>query len=301
MHQTKRRGTDLWQVGIVHRPMGDLLTPGALAAADITWLPSQRSFAFLADPFGLWHEGELTVFVEAYDYRTKRGEIYYYRYDEAWNMTGTGVALRSPHHLSYPQIIRDGDEIYMLPEAHRSGTLTLYRAERFPDQWTPVSTLLDLPAIDASVIRHQNRWWMFFTLPGPDRRAFRELHLAYADALTGPWTLHAANPVRLAQDSARPGGAPFVHDGELYLPTQDCTHSYGDAVIMLRIDTLTTEAFEAVSVIRLGPEGLNPYYADGLHTISACGEVTLIDVKRIDHSPRRWIDLERKLRRVFGR
>ncbi|MEI9904226.1 MAG: hypothetical protein WDN06_09755 [Asticcacaulis sp.] len=49
--------------------------------------------------------------------------------------------MRQPYHLSYPSLIRDGGEIYMLPEAHRSGKLTLYRAERFPDRWAPAADI----------------------------------------------------------------------------------------------------------------------------------------------------------------
>ena len=297
-----KSATELWQVGIVRQPRGDLLASGMLAQADVLWLPDPGPFRFNADPFGIAKDGGFTVFVEALDYRVKRGEIHYYQYDQAWKFVARGVALRAPFHLSYPTILRDGDAIYMLPEAHKSGKLTLYRAMRFPDQWEPVATLLDLPAIDASVVHYENRWWMFFALPGPNGRALRELHVAYADALTGPWQLHPANPVREAHDSARPGGLPFLHEGALHLPVQDCTHSYGQALNLLRIDTLTPNDFAATLTAHLSPAGMHPQYADGLHTLSGEGNVSLIDVKRLDRSPGRgWINLQRRLRRFVHR
>ena len=296
-----QRVTELWHVGIAHAPIGALLAPGALARTRITWLPPQRNFTFIADPFAVTRDGVTSVFVEALDYRRKRGEIHYYQYDAEWNLLSKGVALRERSHLSYPFLIEDGGETYMLPEAHRSGRLTLYRAERFPDRWVQVKVLMEQPAIDASVIRHGGKWWMFYALPGPDGRAMRELHVAHADMLTGPWTPHTGNPVRSGLCSARPGGTPFVHEGTLHLPVQDCTEDYGKAVQVLRVDTLTTEAFSASPVARFTADGLYDAYTDGLHTLSACGAVTVLDVKRSYGSPkRRVIDITRKLRKALG-
>ena len=45
----------------------------------------------------------------------------------------------------------------------------------------------------------------------------------------------------------------------------------------------------------------HPGFLSGLHTMSACGEFTLIDVKRIDRSRhRQWLDWKRRVRRWFG-
>lgn len=257
-------------------------------------------FSFLADPFGIWREGSFTVFVEKMDYRTKHGEIHFCTYDHNWELVDTGLALRTPTHISYPQIIEDGGNVYMMPEAYRSGKLTLYKAERFPDLWTPVADLLDIPAIDASVVKFRGTWWMFYALPGENKRALRELYVAYADSLTGPWHQHAMNPVRNAMDSARPSGTPFEYNGALYVPTQNSTTHYGEAINLLKIDTLTPTEFTASVAKNLLPEGLHPHFKDGLHTLSACGDVTLIDVKKIDRShTRRFVNMERRIRRLL--
>jgi hypothetical protein len=248
------------------------------------------------------HDGRFTVLVEAYDYRNKRGEIHYYTYDADWRPAAWGVALKQAFHLSYPQLIRHNGAIYMLPEAHRSGRLTLYRAVDFPTVWAPQADLLDRPAIDASVFMHDGRWWMAYSLPGADNRAMRELHLACAPDLLGPWTPHAGNPVRTGLDASRPGGQPVILDGVVHLPMQDCNEGYGVGLNLLRIDDLTPDRFAATVVRHFTPQGLHPRFGDGLHTLSGDGDVTLIDVKRLDDAPGRWrIDLRRRVGRLLRR
>ena len=189
----------------------------------------------------------------------------------------------------------------MLPEGYRSGCLTLYRCVRFPDRWEPAHRILDVPAIDATVVRHDGKWWMFHALPGPEDRAMRELHVVFADTLTGPWTQHPANPVRSGFHASRPGGTAFEANGALHLPIQDCAGTYGAAINLLRIDTLTTDAFEASVVRRFEAADLLTGYADGFHTLSGCGDTTFIDVKRIQRSATEgWIRTQYKVRRLLG-
>lgn len=291
--------TDLWHVGILPRTIDTLVdTP---TVEDTIWLPAPGNFRFIADPFGVWRDGLLWVFVEALDYRIKRGEIHYYALDTSFTVQSQGVALRAAHHLSYPYLITYQGELYMLPEAYRSGQLTLYRAIHFPDRWEPVATLLDLPAIDASVIQHDGLWWMFFTMPGENQRALRELHVAFAKDLLEPWKLHPMNPVRTGYDASRPGGTPFLANGAVHLPVQDCTSDYGAALHLLRFDHLTPDYVSSSAVgMPLLPSSFPAPYRDGLHTLAQAGHVTLIDGKQILRSHRRhWINLVRKLRRVL--
>ena len=185
----------------------------------------------------------------------------------------------------------------MAPEAHRSGGLTLYRASAFPDRWAPATRLeLDTPAIDPTVFRHGGLWWIAYAPDGPQSAKQGRLHLAYADSIVGPWRTHPGNPVRIDRASSRPGGPPFLADGQLMLPVQDCTKSYGGALRLLHIHVLTPDRFEADAGPAIRAPTSAKEFRDGLHTLSACGNHTLIDVKRIDRSPSGWaIDLGRTL------
>lgn len=292
---------DIWRSGYVRRSLASVAASRGVRPEEVVWLPPRGSFRYDADPFGIQLDGVLTVFVENYDYRVRRGEIHYRQYDGANRLLKQGVALTQALHLSYPSLIEDAGELYMLPEAYKTGQLILFRCKRFPDDWEPVRQLLPEGAIDATVVHHGGMWWMFYALHGPGDRSMRELHVAFAPALLGPWSAHPANPVRSGFESSRPGGTAFEYDGALHLPVQDCVGTYGAALSLLRIDVLTPEAFSATLVMRFEPGELLGGFGDGLHTLSGHGDITCIDVKSIRRSfLQPFITLLFKLRRAAG-
>ena len=278
---------DMWRVGLIRAPMADLLAPGALAQHEVTWIPDPGPLRFLADPMGVWRDGRLYVFAEIYDYRDRIGAIEVLTFDADLTLLSREPALKEPWHLSYPFIIEEDGETYMLPEAHKSGRLMLYRAVDFPTKWEAVQVVeLDHVAIDATPVFHEGRWWLFYTPATTKAEKVSALHVAYADKLKGPWTPHVGNPVRFDRSSSRPGGTPIVVDGQIVLPTQDCRQTYGGAIRALRIITLTPERFEAQADAPITPPPSFGRLTDGLHTLSAAGPVTLIDAKRFEVSPR---------------
>lgn len=303
----RRPRTDFWQVGIVPLPLHDMNARSLQAVRDrITWLPDAGRWRYLADPFGLVRGDALHVFVEAYDYRIKRATIERHEFglaDLRWR--GQATVLNKPFHLSYPQVFEHEGETWMVPETYQAGEIALYRAaDESLDHWERECALIGgVPGADASVIEHDGRWWMFYTLVGAGARDQRELHVAHAPALAGPWTPLATNPVRVNREGARPAGRPFVgRDGVLVLPVQDSSTGYGGATRLLRFPVLTPERVDIdAGAERLTGDLVSATHTAGLHTLSGCGEYTLIDVKRIDRSRgRQWLDFKRRLRRLAG-
>lgn len=243
------------------------------------------SFQFLADPFGLWRDGRLHVFVETYDYRVRIGAIEALVYDAQHCLLDRRPVLSEPWHLSYPFVFEGEGETWMLPEAHRSGRLTLYRAVAFPWVWEPAHEIvLDHVAVDATPLFHAGRWWLFYTSADREADKMSALHVAFADRLAGPWTPHPLNPVRRDPASARPGGTPVVIGETIVLPVQDCTRTYGGAIRPLEITTLTPTTFAAAPGRAIvAPPDCAPF-VEGLHTLAAAGPVTLIDMKRTELS-----------------
>lgn len=267
-----------WNVGIVDRPIESFLDePGSESGMpEVDWLPKRPQF--MADPFGVQIDGRLHLLVEEYDYASGKGVISSIRRGDEPVFGPERTVLNLPFHMSYPYLLRHEGEIYCIPETYQAKEVALYKAIRFPNEWEKAATLIEgFQAVDATPFRHAGRWWLLCT----DEQTGWNSHLYiwHADELLGPWRPHEMNPVKMDVRSARPAGTPFYSRGELFRPAQDCSRTYGGAVVLNRIRTLTTKEFDEEPVKRLAPDPRGPY-RDGLHTLSAAGGLTLIDSKR---------------------
>jgi hypothetical protein len=156
--------------------------------------------------------------------------------------------------------------------------VALYRVGEGPGEWKRVAVLLeDVPGVDPTVFRHDRRWWLMCTRKGPQEDT--ELWAWHAPDPTGPWTPHALNPIKTDVRGARPAGPPFVRDGVLYRPAQDCSRTYGGRVVVHRVDDLTPTAFaeEQVVVIEASRRSRYPI---GPHTLTPVGDRVLVDGRR---------------------
>lgn len=251
----------------------------------VTWLSEEPAYTFLADPFGLCHGDVLHVFAEQYDYRSRHGRIERLTFDRQFDLIERRLALREPWHLSYPYVFEADGATWMLPEAHKSGALTLYRAHGAFDDWRPECVIaLDCVPVDATILHYQGRWWLFYAVANSRASKQGELRVAWADTLCGPWTPHPDNPVRCDAGSSRPGGTALIVEDAIMLPTQDCRVTYGGGVVPLWITRLDPEGFVAQAGPTLDRPSSVPDDCAGMHTLSQCGPVTLIDVKTIDRS-----------------
>lgn len=291
---------DIWRSGFVHATLAEVVAAQSLEPFAVQWLPApHQRFAFLADPFGMVRDGHTHVFVEAFDYRDRRGRIEVLSYDTEMTLVGRSICLAEPWHLSYPITIEAQGEVYLLPEAHRSGGLTLYRAAEFPHRWEAVQRLdLQHVAVDATPLFHEGLWWLFYSATGDEAK---QLHIAFADSLTGPYCAHPASPVAYEAIGSRPGGRAVKIDDQILLPVQDCSLTYGGALRPLWISRLDPGRIDAdLGAPIEAPRSFAPF-TDGLHTLSGCGELTLFDVKRIDRSlTGRTVGLIGKARRAAG-
>ncbi|WP_137128961.1 hypothetical protein [Rhizobium sp. FY34] len=247
-----------------------------LGGAPWSILPSPIN-RFLADPFPIRHGGRDYLFFEELPHATQKGIISYCLIDEAGNPGPITPVLEEPWHLSYPFLIEEDGQIFMIPEASLSGCIPLYRAVRFPDQWELFATLVsDVEAADATVIRHQGRLWMFAVTRQAIGGYSDTLAIWSADRLTGPWTEHRYNPVLIDDRLSRPAGNMVIRNGTLYRPVQEARCGYGTALNLMRIDRLDDEGFEQVPETHL--RAVSPVWPGRkLHTLSGNGYIEAID------------------------
>jgi hypothetical protein len=284
---------DQWSVGVVDTSIERFLDPSF--SPRVKWTASPDRDIYVADPFGV--AADEPILVEAFDQRRQLGTI---RALDSRRPALADSVLPVSVHASYPYLLRHRDDVYCVPELARSRSVRLFRAVRYPGDWAEVATLVDgVAAVDPTIVEHDGRWWMFFTNHDVDANAV--LHLWHAPDLLGPWEPHASNPVKTDVRSARPAGTPFVHDGRLYRPAQDCSETYGGAVVLNEVEVLTPTRFSerVAGRVRLADD---PRAAAGCHTLSAAGAATLVDGKRRVFARRGALAaMTRKLRRGLRR
>ena len=261
-----------WGVGMAAVPIQRFLDPGF--RPEIQWVHAARRDEYLADPFGVVHQGRLRVLCELYRREAMRGTLVAFDWPKKGQKPDWKAVLPTRSHASYPFLFEHGGQTYCVPETSQAKEVSLYQADPFPHRWTKVATLLDdFAGVDNTVFRFDGRWWIASTdVNAPDR----SLYLWYADHPEGPWEPHAKNPVLDSVSSARPAGTPFLANGNLYRPAQDSSKTYGGRVAINLVEELSPIAFRERVESFVEPDPKGPYPL-GLHTLSSAGGVTLID------------------------
>jgi hypothetical protein len=229
---------------------------------------------FYADPFLFQRDGRRFIFFEDYEWSCRRAVICYVEIDERGRHCSPRLALEQDCHLSYPFVFEEDDAVYMLPETAGRRTVELYRAWRFPGDWTLDRVLLrDVSATDATLLHHEGRLWLFVAMAVDGGPAIDELFVFSSDSLQGEWEPHPMNPVVSDVRSARPAGRIFRRNGHLVRPAQDCSRSYGWRLVFNRIEALSPTDYRErpVGAIEPAPDSGNfrthSYDSDGTYEV----------------------------------
>ncbi|NOU36486.1 MAG: hypothetical protein HOO88_06925 [Kiritimatiellaceae bacterium] len=230
--------SELWSIGIVRSENPFKLTAPEkpiLRARDIT----DTAARMVADPFAVQENGQWYLFFEIDSVSTHQGEIGLATSTDTTNWVYRQIVLDEPFHLSYPQVFKWNGTYYMIPESHKANSIRLYRADPFPTRWTHVADLIQGDYQDPTIVRHNNRWWIFASTGQNEN-----MEIFYADELTGPWRAQANNPViRNDRIRARCGGRIREINGKLIRFAQDCLLRYGHRLLGFEITTLTPENY----------------------------------------------------------
>ncbi len=263
---------------------------------DVRWLPRPPRDTYVADPFVVERGGRRVLFVEAFSDALDRGTIDAIELDAGGAPGARECVLDLPTHLSYPCPVVYEGALYFVPENVAANEVALYRSAAFPGGWERAASIFPgFDGVDTTLFEHDGRWWAFCTRMS--RGSLFALFAFHAATPFGPWTEHALNPIVVDVSCARPGGAPFIVDGALYRPGQDCSVSYGGGLAIARIDELTPTSYRETIVRRLDPRGFGRY-AHGVHTLNVAAGMLVVDGKHDYYDVRK---LGRGLRRVGAR
>ncbi len=235
-----------------------------------------------ADPFVVERDGKYHVFMEELIFSEGRGRIATFSIDKEGRYTFPQPALDKPYHLSYPFLFEHDNELYMIPESAENRTVDAYRCVSFPDQWEHAATLMnDVFAVDATLAEHEGRWYMFVTMRNNDHtNCLDELFIFHADhPLSTEWTAHALNPVSTDVRNARPAGALFRHNGNLYRPAQNGSRRYGYGMKINVVDELSPENYREREVSQITPDW--DWTINATHTLNHASGMSVSDASKL--------------------
>lgn len=276
---------EYWNVGIVYKPISSILLGDE--KMDIQWLIARKDM-YLADPFVYRNKDQIRIIMEEVDHRVVKGFIseaaLFPNEDKEPNCSFFRETISSSSHMSYPYILEHENEIYCIPETSEKNEVAIYQLKQETGEWKKVRTIIgNFPGVDSTVINTGDCWWLFCTKANSTKQSHNnELYIFYSDDLMGDWQEHQMNPVKIDIRSSRPAGTPFIYGGDLYRPAQDCSETYGGKISLNKIKILTPTQFEEETVKQIVPAA-ESLYPDGLHTITAAGNMTVLDGKRIDY------------------
>ena len=232
---------------------------------------------FYADPFLLERKGRTFLYFEDYDHRLGKGAISVVEFGREGQPGPARPVIEEPHHLSYPHVFEHDGSVWMIPESSAARDIGLWRCVEVPHRWERAATLVSgVEAADATVFRHDGRWWMTAVIRPGTGGYSDALAIWHAPALFGPWSAHPANPVLIDARRARPAGAVIARGGKLVRPVQDCETLYGAALGFCEITRLDEEGFAQRPLARLAPEAPR-WPGTRLHTWTRAGALEAID------------------------
>jgi hypothetical protein len=249
------------------------VNPNTEALTEFRWLPVARGHSW-ADPRLYNHDSSNWLFFEQWQNGLTKGEIWCGLLGQDGSLSEVRPCLRRSYHLSYPQLLEEQGEIFLIPESEEAGGVDLYRARAFPDDWEFERRLIEFPCVDPTVFWWRDRWWMIVS-PQCVKGVAAISWLFSAPRLTGPWLAHPAGPVAASAENARGAGAVFSYESKLIRPSQDCGLSYGRALIFNEILSLDGERYAENAIARVDA-GWKPGLA-GVHTYGRLNEWEVID------------------------
>lgn len=254
------------------------------------------SWAWAADPFLVEYQNEIYLFAELFLYKTERkGVIGYCKYKNG-TFTPWTVTMDKKWHLSYPNVFVMNDELYMCPESWQREEIGLYKLIEFPNKWEKIKTIVDnIQCVDSTFLKKDGQLYMFtYQIKDPIRN---DKLLKYK--LDNDFNPTSMEVIGSGKGWARPGGN-FLYKGDrLVRVSQDCTTTYGGALVFSEVESIEPYS-EKILEKRLADSfiyGLPLKYC-GVHTYNCLDNIEVIDLKFEKKSIREhWA--RKRVRKVF--
>ena len=188
----------------------------------------RKSYSYkstMADPFLFQYGNYLYIFYEIQN-DFEHGEIWVSAIDKSGNIINFKKVLKEDYHLSYPNVFKYENKIYMMPEMGRSGSTYLFEAIDFPKKWKKVKRLIDGRLFDPNIIFVDDGVFVFGTVNSI-------LKMYYSESLYSEF--REVLEITSDKKTNRNAGPIISINGSMYRFAQNCHNFYGEDISVHKI------------------------------------------------------------------
>lgn len=255
-----------WSVGLIEGGMSSIMESDFFK---VRWveIPKDRWYA---DPFVLnVDEQIITLLVEDFSYSSRKGVITLLEVDR-FSMT---IILKKelinlPTHLSFPNILRKDDRIFIYPENSAGVNLGVYEYSPATKTCTYVTTICDESVRDSDITCSFGAPLLFTAFT--DDYTLDIFRWDESQSRFVPWESYVSDIPNM-----RLAGSLFEYKGKYYLPMQNQTDGYGSA-----IDIKEVKCERGIFCLNTVKHIKSPHrnYRNGCHTLNEYKGIVAIDV-----------------------
>jgi len=266
-----------WVIGYCQGSIREVIK-SKIFPQEIKWLRINSMDHINADPFPVrsW-DGGVSILFEDLALNDFYGKIYVLTLDKSLKELTQKLLLDTKSHLSYPFTFNEDNKIFVFPESSNDGRLSCYEYDPANYSFTFIKEILKLPLLDSTIIKYNDKYWLFGTLKGVDSN--KKLYIYFSDNLFGHFTPHPKNPVKNSVTDSRPAGKFIEVDGVLYRPAQNCEKEYGESITINKVKILSETDFEEEPYMVISPDNLNLKNDRifTIHTINVIDDLIVVD------------------------
>lgn len=237
----------------------------------------EKEFHIIKTPKGIWIadptvytvNGEHYLFAEVYEEKKKKAAIGYYCFENNQPVY-KGIIIENPYHMSYPNVFEYGGVQYMIPESSASDSISLYRAEHFPDKWSKAADLIKGEKfVDSTVFSNEKGLFVLSYRVGKNGWELVEFALDMEN-----YRLKEESVTHYDTNVGRPAGYIFDINKR---PAQDSRKKYGENLLVYEVDSFFPYKEHLVKTISAHSLKTAEKY-DRVHTYTEDGTYEVVDL-----------------------